>query len=352
VDPLSDVLSLLKPQSYMSGGMDAGGEWSIRFEPPHDSTKCFALLSGQCWLSMNGVVDAMLLEAGDCVVLPFGRPFRLASDLSLAPVDLAAVIAEPMNGRVLSMNGGGDFLGLSAMFTFAGDHAGILLGLLPPIVHVRNDSDRAAMRWYLERMMRVLREPQPGGFLLGQHLAEMMLVEALRLYVADQVKGGVGWLFALADRQLSAAITAMHEDPGCRWTLQELAERAGMSRSIFALRFKEKVGTSAMEYLTQWRMLRAADRLMHSSDSVLTIAQTFGYESESAFGLAFKKVLGCSPRRYCRNRMSSLPDHHPAKETGALLGAGMHATVAPKLRNGITPAADPKGIARAGYMRT
>lgn len=112
------------------------------------------------------------------------------------------------------------------------------------MVHIRNDSDRAAMHWYLDRMIRVLREPQPGGFLLGQHLAQMMLIEALRLYIADSVTAGVGWLLALADKQLSAAITAMHENPGYRWSLQDLAERAGMSRSIFALRFKEKVGTS------------------------------------------------------------------------------------------------------------
>ena len=306
MDPLSDVLSLLKPQSYMSGGMDAGGAWSIQFEPSCECVKCFAVVSGHCWLSMEGVLDAVLLEAGDCIVLPHRRPFRLASDLTLAPVELHAVISAPMNGRILSWNGGGAFLGLSASFTFAGDHTSILLELLPPIVHIRNDSDRAAMRWYLERMMKVLREPQPGGSLIGQHLAQMMLIEALRLYMADAVKGGVGWLFALSDKQMSAAITAMHENPGYHWSLQELAERAGMSRSIFALRFKEKVGTSAMEYLTRWRMLRAADQLVHSSDSVLEIAQSFGYESESAFGLAFKKAMGCSPRRYCRDRASYL----------------------------------------------
>jgi AraC-like DNA-binding protein len=156
------------------------------------------------------------------------------------------------------------------------------------------------MRWYLERMMKVLREPQPGGFLLGQHLAQMMLVEALRLHIADRVTGGVGWLSALADRQMSAAISAMHEMPGYRWTLQELAERAGMSRSTFALRFKEKVGTSAMDYLTSWRMLRAGDRLVNSGGSVAEVALSLGYESESAFGTAFKRVMGCSPRQYGR----------------------------------------------------
>jgi AraC-like DNA-binding protein len=133
----------------------------------------------------------------------------------------------------------------------------------------------------------------------------MMLIEVLGLYMGDTVTGGVGWLSALTDKQISAAITAMHENPGYRWTLQELAERAGMSRSAFALRFKEKVGTSAMEYLTRWRMRRAGDKLVNSSDPVSTIALSLGYESESAFGFAFKREMGCPPRRYCYARMSA-----------------------------------------------
>jgi hypothetical protein len=217
MDPLSDVLSLLKPQSYMSGGIDAGGDWSIQFEE-YECTRCFAVVSGHCWLAMEGVPDAVHLDAGDFVVLPFGRPFRLASDLALPPVDLKAVISAPLFGSILTWNGGGACLGLSAFFTFAAEYASILLGVLPPIVHIRNHADRAAMHWYLERMMTVLRDPQPGGFLLGQHLAQMMLVESLRLYLADTVADGakdrVGWLFALADKQIGAVITAMHYEPG------------------------------------------------------------------------------------------------------------------------------------------
>jgi AraC-like DNA-binding protein len=97
---------------------------------------------------------------------------------------------------------------------------------------------------------------------------------------------------------MRAAITFMHDNPGHRWTLQELAERVGMSRSIFALRFKETVGETPMEYLTRWRMLLAGDRLMTPGNSVSDIALTLGYESESAFGKAFKRVMGCSPRQY------------------------------------------------------
>ena len=134
--------------------------------------------------------------------------------------------------------------GVGGYFGLAGNHAGILLGMLPPIVHIRKESDKAALRWSMERMMQELREPQPGGFLVVQHLAHMMLVQALRLHLAEGLSGGVGWLFALADKQMGAAISAMHDDPAHRWTLQELAERVGMSRSSFALKFKETVGAS------------------------------------------------------------------------------------------------------------
>ena len=306
-DPLSDVLSLLKPRSYMSGGIDAGGDWSFQFERSN-CFLCFALVSGHCWLSIEGVDEAVRLEVGDFVALPHGPAFRLASDLSVAPVDVRSIVTGPLNGRIVSWQGGGACLGLTAFFTFAAEHASILLGLLPPLVYIRSHADRAVMQWYLERMIAVLRNPQPGSVLLGEHLAQMMLIELLRLHVTQKETERVGWLFALSDRQLSAAMTAMHEDPGYRWTVQELAERACMSRSGFALRFKAKVGSSVMEYLTQWRMLLAGDRLMHSHDSVAAIALSLGYESESAFSFAFKREMGCSPRQYCRARASALAD--------------------------------------------
>ncbi len=101
---------------------------------------------------------------------------------------------------------------------------------------------------------------------------------------------------------MGAAINAMHDDPAHRWTLQSLAERAGMSRTTFILKFKETVGTSPMDYLTRWRMLVAGDRLANSTDPISLIARSLGYESESAFSTAFKRTMGCSPRQYCRGR--------------------------------------------------
>ncbi len=301
MDPLSGVLSLLKPRNTMCRGFDVGGEWSIQF-PQHEGIKCYAVVSGQCWLAVEGVPEAVHLKTGDCFLLPLGRPFRLASDLALPPVDFRSMDSRPLNGGIACWNGGGDVSGVGGYFGLAGNHAGILLGMLPPIVHIKNESDKAALRWSMERMMQELREPQPGSYLVLQHLAQMMLVQALRVHLAEGLRGGVGWLFALADQQMSLAIHSMHDDPAHPWTLQELADRAGMLRSSFAQKFKATVGATPIDYLTRWRMLLAGDRLTSSSNPISVISLSLGYESESAFSTAFKRVMGCSPRQYSRGR--------------------------------------------------
>lgn len=299
MDPLSNVLSLLKPRNYLSAGLDAGGSWSIQFPDQQRGIKCGAVVAGECWLLVEGVADAVHLQAGDSFLLPSGRPFRLASDMALTPVDGVAVFSASCQPGITSYNGGGDFLLLSSRFALEGIHGDILLRMLPPIVHIR-DEFAQALRWPVERMMQELREPQPGGPLIVQHLAQTMLVQALRLHLAEGSKGSVGWLFALAHKQMSLAMNAMHGDPAHRWTLQELATLVGMSRSSFALKFKETVGMSPMDYLAHWRMLLAADRLKNSPDPISVIAPSLGYESETSFSMAFKKIMGCSPRQYGR----------------------------------------------------
>ncbi|MBC7998850.1 MAG: AraC family transcriptional regulator, partial [Leptolyngbya sp.] len=254
------------------------------------------------WLVVEGVSEPVHLNTHDCFLLPHGRPFVLASDLSVTPIDAMTLFADKKgNGAVNVLNGGGTLFGVGGHFAFDSKHANILLSILPPFVHISKESDKATMRWSLEHMMKELRDPQPGSFLVVEHLAQMILVQALRLYLGEGVHGGVGWLFALSDEKMSLVITAIHENPSHRWTLQEMAERAEMSRSTFALKFKEKVGISPMEYLTNWRMILAGDKLTNSSDSVSMIAEAMGYESESAFSTAFKRVLGSSPRQYVRN---------------------------------------------------
>jgi AraC-like DNA-binding protein len=307
MDPLSDVLSLLRPRSFMSGGVDYGGDWAVAFGP-HEGIKFQAMISGSCWLAIEGVGEPIRIDAGDCYLLPRGRPFRLASDLALTPVDAMAFLQAPLRGAVRTVNGGGDCFAIGGHFAFAGKHAEMLLGMLPPIVHLRSEADKAAMRWSVERLMLELREPQPGGFLIAQQLAHMLLVQALRLHLRDDAGKGVGWLFALADRQVSAALTAMHAQPGRRWTIEALAKEAAMSRSTFALKFKRLVGASPMDYLTRWRMLLAADRLGNGGETVSALAPALGYESESAFSTAFKRVMGAPPRHYGRGHEAASQD--------------------------------------------
>ena len=224
MDPLSDVLSLLKPQSLVSGGFEVSEEVAVRW-PKHAGIKCYALLAGQCWLSVEGVPDPVLISGGDCFLLPRGLPFSLATDPSLPPVDFSVFRAARGNGSIApQQNGRGNYIA-GGHFVLTGSHADVLLKSLPPVVHIRKESDKVAMRWSLERLKEELRDPQPGGSLIAQQLAYMMLVQALRLHLADTAKGGVGWLFALSDPQMSAALGCMHEEPGSPWTLQTLAAR-------------------------------------------------------------------------------------------------------------------------------
>lgn len=306
MDPLSDVLSLLRPRSFMFRGLDAGGAWGLRY-PANEGLRCYAVLSGQCWLQVEDGSDAVRLLAGDCVLLTRAQSFRIASEASVTPIDAVEFFSAAREGGVAIYNGGGDCTGIGGYFSFAGKEASALLALLPAVVHIRKETDKAVLRSSIDLMMNELREPQPGGFLFAQHLAHMMLVLALRLHLTQGLGGGTGWLFALADRQLSAAIKEIHNAPAQPWTLQTLAQSACMSRSSFALKFKKTVGTSPMEYLMRWRMLLASDRLMHSGDSISRIGQSLGYESDSAFSTAFRRVMGCSPGQYTRSRKPAAP---------------------------------------------
>ncbi len=298
-DPLSDVLSLVKTRGYMSGGLDFGGNWSYAFAAD-SAFRCFAIVSGQCWLSVADGRDPILLREGEFFALPHGHRFSLASDPAIDPGNIYDEVDGPLNGRVLQIGGGGNCCLFGTIFTFRQELSSHLLNALPEILHIDDGADRYALKAYLDRMMALLRHPQPRSVLVAEYLAETMLVEVLRLHLAQQAEIGIGWLFALSDKRLNRAVTAIHEQPGHRWSVRQLAERAGMSRSAFAFRFKEKVGVSVMDYVVQWRMMLAADRLLTTPDTIANIASNLGYDSESAFVFAFRREMGCTPRQYSR----------------------------------------------------
>lgn len=311
MDPLSGVLSLLRIRNYHSAALKLGGDWAFDF-PSRAGIKFTAVVKGSCWVKVSGEPAPQHLQQGDCFLMTRGLPFTLSSDLSVPAMDSAGFFQTPAPDELTLDYGGDDVQLVGGRFDFTGIPTRFLLSTLPSLVHVQGHSPQASiLRWALERFTAELQQQRPGRSLMNEHLAHIMLVEVLRAHLAALERNGLdrddmGWFFGLANRNLSAALSALHAAPARRWTVEELARLAAMSRSAFALRFKQIVGAAPMEYLTHWRMLLAGDRLRNSSDSVATIAFSLGYESESAFSTAFKRVMSHSPRQYQREQSAAV----------------------------------------------
>lgn len=300
MDPLSDVLSLLKPRSQFYAGFDAAGSWSFDF-PAHEGIKFTAVMRGTCWGITDDLEHPVRFDEGDCFLLNSRRRFVLSSDPALSPEDSEHILDAAARDGVAVHNGGGEVFLISGRFDFSGSHAAVLFDALPPIVNIPGTSGQAeVLRWSLDQLASELRTPRPGGALMSTHLVHLMLVQVLRLFMGTSSELPKGWFLALTDRQISPAIGAMHAEPAHHWTLEELARIAGISRTVFAQRFKALVGSTAMEYLARWRMLVAADRLRTGGENVASIAFSLGYESESSFSTAFKRIMSCSPTQYRR----------------------------------------------------
>jgi AraC-like DNA-binding protein len=128
------------------------------------------------------------------------------------------------------------------------------------------------------------------------------LVESLAVYARRTSQPAPG----SNDRRLARALEAMARDPARRWTSAELARACGLSRAAFNRRFAAATGTSPLRHLYLARMDLAARRLLESDDSLARIAADIGYESEFAFGKAFKRRFGVPPGAYRRSNAPSL----------------------------------------------
>ncbi|MGA8447164.1 MAG: cupin domain-containing protein, partial [Roseiarcus sp.] len=151
MDPLSQVISFLELRNYRVGGFEAGGDWSIRFDP-FKGVKCYAVTSGACWLAVEGEEEAVLFQQGDYLLLPHGSAFRVASDPALPPEDWKRHFLGAREGALVKLNDGGGVTVLGGHFQLAGPQAEMLIGTLPPIVHLQSKTDRETLRWAFDRM--------------------------------------------------------------------------------------------------------------------------------------------------------------------------------------------------------
>ncbi len=304
MDPLSDVLRLLRPRGVTVGATDVGGPVAIRF-PAHDGVYCYSVAAGECWLEVDGGPAPLKLTAGDCVVLPTGRPFVLSSEPGLPAIDASVLFDDRPNGSIATWNGGGSGTMFAAYFEFDSSHSQFLLGVLEPVVRLQAPDARDALRTAIEQMMGELNQARPGAEAIVEHLAHIALIKALRLHLSEMAEERTGWLFALADPRIGAAIAAMHAEPSRAWTVVTLASVAAMSRTVFAVRFRQAVGVPPMNYLTRLRMLIAIRLLSEPGARIAAVGRAIGYDSESAFSTAFRRAMGSAPRRYAKPAAAS-----------------------------------------------
>jgi AraC-like DNA-binding protein len=141
-----------------------------------------------------------------------------------------------------------------------------------------------------------------GKSIVLTRLADVLVVLVIRAWVADPANEARGWLRALRDQPITAALTHMHTAPHQSWTVARLAREVAMSRSAFSARFSELVGEPPLRYLTRWRMQVAARLLRTTALSMHEVAERVGYESGVAFSKAFKRERGINPGRFQRDQ--------------------------------------------------
>jgi AraC-like DNA-binding protein len=292
------------PWCYQSPTADSAAPF---LEPGVERVVIFHLITeGECFVEL-GSEPPLRLIAGDAVIFPQGDAHRMTSQPGLPPAAggarLDAVLAR--RPRQLAYGGGGATTRLVCGYLACDARlARMLLAGLPPVVrvNVRGSNAGAWLEASVRYALAEARSPRPGGAGVLAKLSEVLFIEVLRLYMNEQREGRTGWLAGVGDRIVGAALNALHKSPAHAWTLEELARTAGTSRSVLAERFQQLVGSSPMQYLTQWRMLLASNLLCRSNAPLASIAQDVGYQTDTAFSRAFRREYGSPPAAWRRNQ--------------------------------------------------
>jgi AraC-like DNA-binding protein len=296
-DPLAVIISLLRPQTVLSKIVSGAGNWSIR-KPRYEDPAFSLILDGSCFLHPDGL-DPLELRKGDFVLLPSTPSFILASDLNIAPtlVDL-----DPSRETHYGTTSDPSMRMLGGYFRFERANAQLLLKLLPSVVHIRREDEGATrLRQVVELICDEADAQRPGRVLILERLVEVLLVEALRFRSSSAAREEQGLLAGLSDPSLARTLREIHVDVARRWTVEQLARTAGMSRAAFAERFSRKVGMPPMQYLLEWRVAHAKVLLRSERPSLAEVAERVGYQSASAFSTAFTRLTGHTPSEFSRS---------------------------------------------------
>ena len=305
-DLLGEALHFLRMSGIFYCRSEFTAPWALALPPMTGFLMLHVVTSGRCWLEGEGAPNR-LLEPGDLALVPHGEGHQMASQPGMVGARLFEIPREQVSERyeILRLGGGGaPATAVCGVFQFDHPAAQHLVTLLPRMITVEawNSPHTDWIQSTLRAMAAEARELRPGGETVITRLADVLVILAIRSWIAQDPAAQTGWLGALQDKQIGRVISRIHRDPVRAWTVESLAAEAAMSRSAFAARFTELVGEPAMHYVTRWRMHLALTWLREDAAPVGDLSRRLGYESEAAFSRAFKRYIGVSPGAARRKR--------------------------------------------------
>jgi AraC-like DNA-binding protein len=305
-DPLGEALHFLRMSGIFYCRSEFTSPWALALPPMKNFMMLHVITSGRCWLEIEGA-ENRLLQPGDLALVPHCDGHQLSSEPGMVGAKLFETPREQVSERyeILRLGGGGEAATVvCGVFQFDHPAARHLVTLLPRIIAVEawNSPNMDWIQSTVRAIGSEARELRPGGETIITRLADVLVIHAIRSWIARDPAAQTGWLGALQDKQLGRVISSIHRDPARAWTLESLAAEAMMSRSAFAARFTELVGEPAMHYVTRWRMHTALTWLKEDDAPVADLSRRLGYESEAAFSRAFQRYAGISPGAARRSR--------------------------------------------------
>lgn len=325
-DPLGEALHFLRMSGTFYCKSEFTAPWALELPPFERCLMFHVVTAGECLLAIDGI-EPRLLRPGNLALVPHGAGHRLMSGPGAPAGKLFDLPRDAISNRYEVLRhgaGGAATTMICAVVRFDHPAAHQLIRLLPQVICV--DTWESPETEWIQSTLRFIaaeaQRPNPGGETVITRLADILVIQAIRSWIANAAQAQTGWLGAIRDKQIGRAIAMIHRDPASNWTLASLADAVGMSRSAFSARFTELVGDPAMHYAVHWKMRSALTRLQETDSSMAELANSFGYDSEAAFSRAFKRVMGSAPgaaRRAARN------DGYTSKDADAFPFEAHHA---------------------------
>ncbi|MBE1878073.1 AraC family transcriptional regulator [Myceligenerans pegani] len=296
--PLGDGLHLLRFTGALYCQADLTAPWGVEFPRIESCVMLPVVLSGRCVLEIGR--ERHLLEAGSAALIMHATPHRLLSSPGAPGTGLFDIPVERVGETYERMRfgGGGERTQIAyAAMTVDEPLTARLVQELPDVIRVDpwDDGEPGAFGTVLRLLAHEAQTLAPGGEAVMTRLADVLVIQVLRRWLRDSREASTGWLAALRDPHVGRVLGHLHAQPELAWSLVEMAQLAGMSRSAFAERFTGLLGEPPMRYLARWRLEQAYVALTTTTDPVAAISRQVGYGSEAAFGRAFKRHHGMSP---------------------------------------------------------